>query len=309
MKSMLDIQIPDSNFSMQHGDKVVLLGSCFSDNLVPHFENAGYLAIGNPAGTIFHPSAIATILTDAIAQNTDAVALNRGDLWFDWRTSGQIFGYSEEQLQQKVSGMFESLHRSLKESKLLLVTFGTAWGYRLESGKLVGNCHKMSGDLFQKELTSLRVLLDEWKSCMDLLKEFNPALNIVYTISPVRHVRDGLIENNRSKARLIELVHNLPDSSYFPSYEIVNDVLRDYRYFNADLVHPNSQAIEVVWDALSKSIFDEETRNLNEGVMKLNKMKSHNSLYPNSADHQKFLKDLEVKESELREENPAIYFK
>ncbi len=309
MKLSLDINVAPLGIHLNHGDGIILLGSCFSDSLVPHFENVGFQILSNPLGTIFHPLAISRILKESIGQHTSFNAMNRGDLWFDWRASGMIYGNSEEELNTEIADRFSILRNELSKAKLLVVTLGTAWGYK-RYGNIVANCHKMPAENFEKELTSQMELQTEWKQVLDDLRQFNSNLEVVFTVSPVRHVKDGLVENNRSKARLIDLIHSLGNRiSYFPSYEIVVDVLRDYRFYKEDLVHPNDQSVKIIWDYFSQFVFNESTRTLNEEVRQVNQMYDHISLYPGSEEDVKFHSKITERQVSLQQKYPQIYWK
>ena len=251
MKLMLDIPELSSEISIKHGEEVILMGSCFSDNLAPYLINSGFKTLSNPFGTIFHPLALSRVLNDVLDQNSKVDSVNRADLWFDWRATNE-FGKSEEELQSNLEKKFSATLDSLKKSSLLVITFGTSWGYRKDD-QIVANCHKMPSSLFEKELTALELIQSEWGNLLSRFKAFNPNLKIVFAVSPVRHIKDGVVENNRSKARLLELAHSLQGyGSYFPSYEIVMDILRDYRFFKEDTVHPNDQAVKIVWNTFEK---------------------------------------------------------
>lgn len=308
MKLMLDIPDLSSEISIKHGQEIVLMGSCFSDNLAPYIVDSGFQTLSNPFGTIFHPLALSRVLNDVLDQNSKADSVIRGDLWFDWRSTNE-FGRSEEELQSNLDRKFKATFSSIKNASLLVITLGTSWGYRKDN-QIVANCHKMSSNLFEKELTDLEAMQSEWKSLLSRLQEFNPKLKIVFTVSPVRHIKDGVVENNRSKARLLELAHSLQGyGSYFPSYEIVMDILRDYRFFKEDMVHPNDQAVKIVWSTFEKYIFNEETQKLNSEVQKLNRMKQHRSLHPDSEEDKKFRESVVEFESKLKNNYPNIYFK
>lgn len=308
MSWMLNINVPKPEFSLTHGEKVVLLGSCFSDNLAAYFNNSGFEANSNPFGTIYHPLALANIVRDALDENHAIQAVNNDDLWFDWRASGTVFSNSEAGLTRLIASTFDRLKTDLTSAHLLVVTFGTAWEYRLANGKVVGNCHKQATSSFEKSLTSSETLFEVWSEIVARLKAVNPKLNIVFTVSPVRHIRDGLVENNRSKARLLELVHSLDECNYFPSYELVIDLLRDYRFYKADLIHPNNQAIEVVWKHLSAYLFDEKTLQLNQQIEQIHAMEQHHPLYPGSNSHLKFEAQLQKTKADLLASNAAIYW-
>jgi len=310
MKFQLDFQLPESSVKIKHGDKVVLIGSCFSDNLEPKFKNAGFDVLSNPLGTIFHPLALANCIYAAF-NDFESTAVQRNDLWFDWRASGTLYGTSKEALDSKVQESLSKLKNQLLETKLLVVTFGTAWGYGIESGETVANCHKMPSSLFEKQLSNVQLLLDVWNDVLSMLQSVNPRLQVVFTVSPVRHSKDGLIENNRSKARLLQACESLEENAscgYFPSYELVIDVLRDSRFFESDLVHPNQQAVDFVWKQAQTFFFGEETQVLVSEVEAVNRMRTHRPLHPESLEAQKFQENLKKQLAALREKHPEVYW-
>ena len=306
MKLQLDFQLPNSSVKIKHGDAVVLLGSCFSDNLAPKFENAGFHVSSNPLGTIFHPLALANLINASLSE-FEEFSLNRDDLWFDWRASSTIFGNSEVSLNDLMQRKLEELKKNLSKAKLLVVTFGTAWGYHLNDGNIVANCHKMPSSSFVKSISEIEEMKSQWKHTLDRLKELNPELNVVFTVSPVRHSKDGLIENNRSKARLIQLCESF--EHYFPSYELVIDVLRDHRFFEKDLVHPNSQAIDFIWEHAKEFFFSEETGKLAMEVEKVNQMRGHRSIHPDSKASKEFTQKTVDKMKRLSKEFPEVYWR
>ncbi len=264
MNLVLDFEIPKSTISLNHGDGIVLQGSCFSDEMLIQLKNAGHTVSGNHFGTIFHPSMIAFNLLNLFEEKVEERITQRDDLFFSWDASSNVFGYSKEELATSLAFQRESLLNELESAKILVVTFGTAWGYeRADTNELVANCHKFPGAEFQKFLSSPYEMTQDWVIAIEKLVQFNPDLQIVFTVSPVRHVKDGLVENNLSKARLIEVVQQLslePNCHYFPSYELLIDVLRDYRFYAKDLVHPSQSAIEFIWNAFESTYFSEKSQ-------------------------------------------------
>ena len=197
-----------------------------------------------------------------------------------------------------------------KSAKYLFVTFGTAWGYELsENSELVANCHKIPSNRFTKFLSSPYELVQDWILTLEKLRLENPELNVVFTVSPVRHIRDGIIENNHSKARLIEAVHQLSleeNASYFPSYELVVDVLRDYRFYAEDLVHPSKQAIDFVWERVEATYFSDKAITLNRKVEQLRRMVRHELKFEESVAAQKYAENLERQVRNLLGEYPEV---
>lgn len=302
----LKFSIPASTVSVQHGDQIILTGSCFSDEISKKLRNTGHSVYSNPHGTIFHPSILAFNLMDSLNEQPDTRVFERDGRFYTWNASTLISADSEQELQRKLLAVKAELKQQITTAKLLIVTFGTAWGYELnETNEIVANCHKMPGQLFTKFLSSPYELVQDWILAIEQLRSINPDLHIAFTVSPVRHSKDGLIENNLSKARLLEAVHQLvleENTSYFPSYELVIDVLRDYRFFKEDRVHPNEEAIDFVWKQFEATYFQPATIELNRSVEKVNKLAQHRPVQQEEA-HQD---SITSKKSELSEKNPKI---
>lgn len=268
---------------MQHGDGIILQGSCFSDEISSHLIAAGHSVSRASFGTIFHPTMLAMNLLNCFEENVSERIFQREDIFFSWDCSSTVFASNEEALLKKLTLTRNQLKYDLSTAKLLVVTFGSAWGYELiETSELVANCHKLPQSNFQKFLSSPYEMVQDWILVLDKLKEVNPELHIVFTVSPVRHIKDGLIENNLSKARLIEVVQQLSieeNCHYFPSYELLMDVLRDYRFYASDKIHPSEEAVEFIWEKFQETYFSDETITMNEKVRGLRKSLEHKSLH------------------------------
>ena len=277
----IDFPIPVSNFKLDLGDKLVFMGSCFSEEISKKFRNAGFDVLSNPFGIIFHPTAIVQILS---MDDLEQTLFERDGLWFSWIASTTVYSTTKEGLMILLIKQRNLLVEYLKYAQCIFITLGTAFEYRLiESNQVTANCHKMPSTLFSKTLTSLQVLEEEWRNGIVKIKEYNPSIQIVFTVSPVRHIRDGIIENNRSKARLFELVSMLSSNVlYFPSYEIVVDELRDYRFYKPDGVHPNDLAIDYIWGKITKWILTDDVIKVVNEVEKLRLLFAHKSIHPES---------------------------
>lgn len=298
-----------ADFSISHNEKIVLIGSCFSDEMAGRFSDAGFNVNANPFGTIFHPSAIANVIGESIDQSTSVNQLQRDDVHFAWEASSKLYGNNAEELKSRIIESREILRNDLQENAVLIITFGTAWAYwSKELDRVVGNCHKASSELFNRELSTRDEIIGEWKFLLAKLKELNPSLKIIFTVSPVRHAKDGLIGNNRSKAELISAVHELCVGSinYFPSYEIVIDELRDYRFYAEDLVHPSKLAVDIVFNRFGDTYFNEQTIQLCLDVRKVKSLIGHKSLFPGTkADEERSVKAEQLKQK-LIAQHPEI---
>lgn len=301
--------IPKNFPKIQHGDSIVQLGSCFSTNMSLWFRRAGFQVLDNPLGVVFHPIPLAKQILMALSKVERSSFVQKEDVFLSYDASSAIYSMDSKGLDELLNQQLRTLKNSLEKARILVITLGSAHGYRLkESGSIVANCHQQPQITFDKELIRAEEMFSEWKSALSVLKELNPTIQVVFTISPVRYVRDGLLENSQSKAELVRLVSLLQQESvhYFPSYELVNDVLRDYRYFEVDGVHPNEQATEFVWDFLKPTLFSEKTNELIEEIIKLRKMEEHRLLYPESKKAEDYRNQLKQKRESFLSQYPVV---
>lgn len=305
-----NVAFPMSFNRLKHGDKVIQLGSCFSTNMSEKLRLAGFDVLDNPFGVIFHPLALTDFILDSLGEKKPEFTVLREDIWLNYMASSSIYGMSEFELKNKSEIAQINFVNRLKEAKLLTITFGSAHGYRLkENGKLVANCHQQPIQLFEKECTELAVMLERWKEVVSILRMVNPELQLVFTVSPVRYIRDGWVENNQSKARLLMLTEELTKDEtalYFPSYEIIVDELRDYRYFEIDGVHPNQLAIDHVWMRLREVLFNEQTDIVINELLHLRAMENHRLLFPESVTAERFKKSFQEKRESFLSLYPVV---
>ena len=295
----------------RHGESFVFLGSCFSDELGTIVKANGFDSLVNPGGTIFHPLAIAKLIEWTFDDSLSLRLLQQEDIFFSWDLSGSVYGMSSEEIALKIDKLRTDLRKYLRKANQLFVTFGSAWSYRLKSdGEIVANCHKQSNILFQKENSSIEEIVSSWKSMIALLKKENPRIAIFFTVSPVRHIKDGYIENNRSKARLLMAVEELqkePNVFYFPAYEFVLDDLRDFRYFKSDGVHPTQEAVIELWDFFQSSFFSEETIDLLLQWQLIRQAEQHKILYPKSQAARKHMEQTMKRKAQFLSAHPLFH--
>ena len=312
MEFKLNLDIPKSDFQLTHQDSVVLIGSCFSDEIASHFSHSGFHTESNTFGTLFHPLAIANVLNASINKDKRVNVFKRDDLFFSWDSASKVYGLTESEIKAKMISLRENLRDKLTNAELLIVTFGTAWAYKHKAlNTIVGNCHKAPALEFEKELSGNDELFEHWQNICVRLKELNPKLRIMFTVSPVRHKKDGLIENNRSKSRLIELAHaltELENVSYFPSYEIMIDELRDYRFYAEDFIHPNALAIKYIWNKFSGVYITENSLKLIEEINSIKAALTHKSLHPESKVNQDRMIEIEKRKAALLKLYPEVNF-
>ncbi|MFM8964175.1 MAG: GSCFA domain-containing protein [Sphingomonadales bacterium] len=287
---------------ISHNSKLLLLGSCFSDEIGKKLQENGFLAEVNPGGTIFHPLALSKLLLWALSDQYQPLRIfRRNDVYLSWDLSGTFFTMSEVDLHLKFEALYNQMRTALQSSSHLFITFGSSWAFTLKADhQIVANCHKASSSQFNKELTALDVLLADWQALLLQLQTFNPKLQVVFTVSPVRHLKDGLIANNRSKARLLLLTEDLSqfaNCSYLEAYELVLDELRDYAFYKEDGAHPNQKATQAVWELLQERILSLEALKVLEEWEGLQKRSAHRILYPESAAAKKLVQTLAEEEA------------
>ena len=315
MKLTTPIKLSRQNPTINYSSKVLLLGSCFAQNMGEKLEYYKFQQCTNPFGILFHPVAIEKLITRAVDQTwfTSKDVFLQNEQWHCFLAHSKLSNTSEEDLISALNSALEKLRFSLLEASHVVFTFGTAWVYKhLEKDIIVANCHKVPQKEFVKQLLSPDDVSDVLLGIETKLRTINPTCSIINTVSPVRHIKDGLIANSRSKAHLIagvqEIVSPEKLNYYFPSYEIMMDELRDYRYYKEDLIHPNQTAIAIIWNAFTGSWICPETAALQKKIATIQSGMLHTPFNENSKAHIHFKKDLETKISEIKEQLPWATF-
>ncbi|MDB3934826.1 GSCFA domain-containing protein [Flavobacteriaceae bacterium] len=315
MKLTTPIKLSRQNPPINYSSKVLLLGSCFAQNMGAKLEYYKFQQCTNPFGILFHPVAIEKLIARAVNQNwfTSKDVFLQNEQWHCFLAHSKLSNTSEEDLISALNSALEKLRFSLLEASHVVFTFGTAWVYRhLENDTIVANCHKVPQKEFVKQLLSPDDVSDVLLGIETKLRTINPTCSIINTVSPVRHIKDGPIANSRSKAHLIagvqEIVSPEKLNHYFPSYEIMMDELRDYRYYKEDLIHPNQTAIAIIWNAFTGSWICPETAALQKKIATIQSGLLHTPFNGHSKAHIHFKKDLETKISEIKEQLPWATF-
>ncbi len=314
-KFMMELKIPSPGKYIRFKEKIMLIGSCFTEHIGNYLHDMKFSVMQNPNGILFDPLSVAQSLVAYTRKdhykNIDLFFHN--DIWQSWEHHSRFSGTDKEQVYKQINDSHQQAHEFLKDANWLIITLGTSFSYKLrETGVDVANCHKAPANLFLKELLSVEKINASLDNCLHQLFHFNPKLQVIFTVSPVRHGRDGLIDNNRSKARLIEVVHHLVNKfdrlHYFPAYELVIDVLRDYRFYDIDLVHPNYQATQFVTSKFAQSFIDIESQHLMQRVQEIITSSKHRPFHPATPAHQSFLSSLKKKIEELNALHPELDF-
>jgi len=312
MEFRLTFSVHPPENKISYRDKMLLIGSCFAENIGERMEQAAFNVAVNPNGITYNPISIANTISRLLADKeySETELFYHNELWSSWEHHGRYSNTDKSHCIRQINIGYSTGREYIKNGQWLVVTFGSAWVYRLRStGQVVNNCHKYPNKEFEKILLSPEEIIKTWQSLLAQIKSVNPGLNVIFTVSPVRYVRDGVTENNLSKAILLQSVHTLckiSEAYYFPAYELVMDDLRDYRFFEADLVHPNRLAIDYVWEKLLETCMDDESRAIYPQVKSLKEALAHRPFNPDTERHKKFVENTQRKKEELLKKYPFL---
>lgn len=315
MEFQLPIHIDQLSHPITYRDKLLFIGSCFTEQIGSKLRELKFDVLQNPNGIIFDPFSVSENLVSYIRnkqyQEQDLSYAN--ELWQSWSHHSFFSNTDLQGCLNKINASQQQAHEFLQKADWLIITLGTSFSYQLlETDRGVANCHRAPAALFRKHLMTIEEINSCLDNCFHQLFHFNPKLKIMLTVSPVRHSRDGVTENNRSKARLIEVVHHFASKFdrifYFPAYELVIDVLRDYRFYDKDLVHPNEQAASYVIAKFKEFCIHPEAQEMMDEFQKLLVSYTHRPFQPATNAHQKFLESNLTKTQMLREKYPYLDF-
>lgn len=302
MQFRSEIQLPASEHLIGHGDGIAAVGSCFAGRMGQRLEDYKFRCLVNPFGIIYHPDPLIRSLRAAL-QNDASVEedlFEHGGRWHSYHFHSDLSHVQRSFVVHTIRQRRILLHASLLRSKLLILTLGTALGYRhLLRKEIVGNNHKMPLRNFDLVMSRQDELLPQLREFLQELFAFNPDIRVLLTVSPVRHLRSGMVENSASKAILRSLCHEVSSDEdrvdYFPAYEMMMDDLRDYRFYKDDLIHPTPLAEQYIWDQFAATRIDPQSRETMERIDKINRDMAHRPFDPNSEAHQTFLQSLKAK--------------
>lgn len=289
MRFRTEVEIPVSEVRIGYGSPVMFIGSCFAGEIARRMA-AGFMQVMvNPSGVVYNPYSVATTLEDIISDRV----YDAEDLWEHngrWLSFNHYTNFSSESQEAVIN----AVNRSLSDARLylstvsvLFVTFGTSRIFRrADSGEIVSNCHKVPSTFFQRELLKVSDIVDRWSVLLDRVAKYNPSLKVIFTISPVRHWKDGPHGNQVSKSVLFlaveELLRHPIVKGYFPSYEIVMDDLRDYRFYAGDMLHPSEQAVDYIWKRFQDTFMDADEVRVWDEIAAFTKATRHRFVNPTS---------------------------
>jgi lysophospholipase L1-like esterase len=287
---------------IKHTDKLLLVGSCFTEQIGKKLAAHKFAVLENPNGILFNPISIAKAVTSYANAKmyVEAEMFYYNELWASREHHTQFSDIDKNAALKNINASQKAATDFIKNADWILLTLGSAFVYEWKDievndnyENVAANCHKIPTDKFNRRLTTAAEVKTVLQKMQNAVKAINPNVKIIYTISPVRHLREGFVENNRSKAALIQAVHELTNEQnvfYFPAYELIIDDLRDYRFFAEDLVHPNYAATNYVWEKFVPAVVDESSQKLIVEINEINAAMSHKPFNPSSEAHKKFLK-------------------
>jgi lysophospholipase L1-like esterase len=313
----LQTQIPlkkETKNLINYDSNIFLLGSCFSENIGNKLSHFKFQSIQNPFGILFHPKAIETLITNAVNQkvysNEDVFLQN--EVWHSFDVHSSLSSENDKSLLKKINSAISVTNKKLKEASHIIITLGTSWVYRfIETDTIVANCHKIPQKKFLKELLTVDEITKSLSTILVLLKSINKNIHITFTVSPIRHLKDGFVENTQSKSNLISAIHTIlvdTNVSYFPSYEIMMDELRDYRFYAEDMIHPNKTAINYIWEKFVDTRFSEESLPTMKEIEAIQKGILHRPFHEKSEQHLHFLEKIVKRKEKIKSQFPFIKF-
>lgn len=314
MKFFSEVNLPKSPFKLDYSSQILLLGSCFATHIHDQLSYYQFQANANPFGVLFHPKAILKTIKLALGHQKDFELVEHNGLCHSFLAHSSLSASTRQAVEQNLKTSVQVLSHALKQSTTIFISLGTAWYYsKLSNSAFVANCHKIPSKEFAKHLSSVGELKQDLTEIVRLVNKVNPECKLVFTVSPVKHLKDGLVENSRSKAHLLTTVHEViaeagRDCMYFPSYELVVDELRDYRFYTPDLAHPSPTAIRFIWQKLTSVYMNQSTLAVLKEVEAVQTGLRHKAFNPSSLAHQNFLANLETQQNELLSRFPHMNF-
>lgn len=305
---------------IDYKSNILLLGSCFSENIGDKLAYFKYKNLQNPFGILFHPKAIETLIENAVNKKeySEKDVFFHNVQWHCFEAHSKLSNPSKDVLLNNLNQQIKLTNQQIEESTHIIITLGTAWVYCYnETNSIIANCHKVPQKQFSKELLSVDAISKSLSNLVSFIRGVNKNATVLFTVSPVRHIKDGFVENMQSKAHLIAAIHQFVNrngslseaEAYFPSYEIMMDELRDYRFYADDMIHPNQTAINYIWEKFKQVWISDEAFKIMDKVSTIQQGLNHKPFNSNSESYKNFLDKLEAKKAFLKKDFPHIDFK
>ena len=342
MQFTTKIPVQNTRFPIDYDSKILLLGSCFAENIGKKFDYFKFQSTTNPFGIIFNAVSLEKLIRRAVENKkfTEKDIFFHNELWHCYEAHSELSSPDKQDFLSKLNIVLAATNQQISSLTHCIITLGTSWVYRnIESNEIVANCHKVPQKQFTKELLSISQTEESLQNIVSLIHSVNPNCNFIFTVSPVRHIKDGFVENTLSKAHLITAIHSVLNQKfstslelttqiqqrtidsiqtpitqnpspliYFPAFEIMMDELRDYRYYAEDMLHPNAIAIAYIWEQFVGSTCTEETKSIMNEIDTIQKSLAHKPFNAETESHQKFLVKLHQKIKEFKQLHPNIDF-
>lgn len=307
------VEIPISEMKIGYEDRIMTLGSCFAQNIGQKMQDVWFETDINPFGVLYNPVSIQKSIELLIENKTfteSDLFENRG-LWQSFSHSSLFSDITPEKCLSKIDERYIPASNFIKESDFLLITFGTAWVFEEKtSGKVVSNCHKLPANRFVRRKLTVKKIVNDYSELISRIQSVFPKMNLIFSVSPIRHWKDGPHENNISKSTLLLAINELqlifPQIQYFPAYEIQMDELRDYRFYASDMLHPSDLAVDYIWKRFSETYFDVITQKIKKEMEQLHSDLSHRPLQPDSEEFLLFKKNTEMRKLRISKEYPFL---
>ena len=317
MSFFTEIQIPEFSDQMDYSKSMMLFGSCFSENIGQKLLDLKFDVDMNPFGILYNPESIANslrILLEKRVFTEDNLFQDQG-LWNSFYHHSRFSDVDQEAALEKINCRISSSHEFLKKADFLVITFGTAWVYELrKTGQIVSNCHKIPAAEFNRFRLEVSHIDNVYTELLEQIRRFNPDLKVIFTVSPVRHWKDGAVENQISKATLLLAIEQLIKGfgnqacSYFPSYELMMDELRDYRFYAEDMLHISAVAVDYIFERFSKVLITKDSVDISKKVMKVRKAFGHRPVNPNTLEFNEFVVQNLLLINQLTNQFPNLNF-
>lgn len=310
MEFITRVALPNINLKIDHTKRGLMVGSCFAESIAAKMLCAKFPIVKNPFGVLYNPASIAKSLhrlSSAVAFTAEELSV-KDDLWFSFAHHGSFSSTDRQATLSSINSAFNEGVEALRQADYVVITFGTAWIYTLsESDRVVANCHKLPSNEFIRKRLTVDQITSMYEPLLDgELKD----KQVLMTVSPIRHIKDGLIENSLSKATLRLAIDTLssryPNVAYFPSFEIMNDELRDYRFYKQDMLHPTDQAVEYIWEIFCQATMSQQTINITKRIDQVVKAVGHRALNPASESHEKFRRSMAATIEAIQRDHPEI---
>ena len=308
MNFRTNIQLQKEENQIDYTSKLLLIGSCFSENISKKLAYYKFDVDSNPFGILFNPKAIENLILNSLNEKiyTDKDVFLLNERWHCFDAHSDLSATDKNELLENLNNAIKSTNKRIHESTHIIITLGTSWIYKLiETNAIVGNCHKVPQKKFVKELLSVDEISASLKNICHQILAINPKATVIFTVSPVRHIKDGFVENSLSKAHLISAIHkilNVVNGRYFPSYEMMMDDLRDYRFYNSDMVHPNETAVDYIWEHFIHVWMAENTASIMKEVETIQRGLAHKPFNPDSEEYKKFTQTIQLKIHKLKQD-------